>query len=70
MKEGKPHGTATEWYADGTKKSSTIYRHGLREGPSSEWYRTGQQKLEQTFLSEMISSMVSVPFGMITGKKD
>ena len=37
MRKGVAHGEAKEWYADGTEKSATLYRHGLREGPSSEW---------------------------------
>jgi antitoxin component YwqK of YwqJK toxin-antitoxin module len=45
MRNAKPHGEALEWYPDGLEKSSTIYRHGLREGPSSEWYPNGQRKL-------------------------
>ena len=45
MRDGIAHGEAKEWYPDGTEKSSTIYRHGLRERPSSESYPNGQQKL-------------------------
>ena len=31
MRGGVPHGEALEWYLDGTQKSSTLYRHGLRK---------------------------------------
>ena len=49
MKEGKPHGEALEWFPDESKKSSTFYRHGLREGPAAEWYPSGQQSMSISF---------------------
>ena len=33
MVKGLAHGEAKEWYPDTTPKSSTLFRHGLREGP-------------------------------------
>ena len=32
MVNGLPHGEAKEWFPDSTPKSSTLFRHGLREG--------------------------------------
>ena len=49
MKEGKPHGEALEWFPDESKKSSTFYRHGLREDLPPNGILPGQQSMSISF---------------------
>ena len=44
--EGKLHGLATTWYANGSKKTEDLYSDGITNGPASKWYENGQKSLE------------------------
>ena len=67
MVNGLPHGEAKEWYPDTTPKSSTLFRHGLREGPASGGTRMESKDLVY-FINETNNTVLE-QFGMKTAKK-
>jgi protein tyrosine phosphatase (PTP) superfamily phosphohydrolase (DUF442 family) len=44
VKDHEKHGTWTEWYYGGEKRSEIEYNNGLEHGMTKYWYRNGQQK--------------------------
>ena len=54
MKEKMAHGSAKEWYNDGTLRREANYENGSLEGLSTEYYETGSVFCETPYVSNKI----------------
>ena len=50
MSNGKPVGTWSEWYEDGTRKSEGSYYYGNKQGFWSSWYPSGERESAGEYL--------------------
>ena len=50
MKDGKPHGDWTTFFADGRPRWKGVKKEGVSHGPFTMWYPNGKRKIEGNYL--------------------
>ncbi len=64
--DGELKGLATEWHANGRKKSETYYKDGKKNGRATDWHMNGQKKHTFLYVNDQEKERISYK----DGKKD
>ena len=57
IKDGKPHGLATQFHENGQKKSQYYYRNGMAQGLTRAWYWGGQIQEKAELKDDVVNGL-------------